>query len=526
MVLTLLPSSRAAFKVRLCPVDVALAAVAPLAALYLLNVEIGSSTSRLAAGSYLLVSLVSSLIAFQIFHISERVPRYLSIGDVLDLAKVAVGSQLITAIVLFICTCLDGIPRSVPVIQALLLGTGLPAYRVLENLCDRRRCRSDRPRSASCQNVILIGLSDWSAIVLKFLKMHAPRQWRVIAVLDEEKRWLGRSVHGVQIFGPPAQLEAAIGEFAAHGMYTDRVAVSRDASGLSEEALAEVRRVCARCNVDLVFVPDLLALGSVKVASRAAKKVLDSSPKRWTLDFAPSPYLRFKRPIEFGIAAILLIWLLPLLAVAALVVVIDVGSPVLFWQQRVGRDGCELRVYKLRTLRPPFERECRNIPDDQRLSSIGRLLRRIRVDELPQLVNVLVGDMSLIGPRPLLPQDQPPNSAVRLSVRPGITGWAQVNGGTTLSPTEKEALDIWYVRNASPWLDLRIIWMTLCSLARVDHRPEKVLSQEQILGQDAGALMEFHRGGITEAVSRRPVDHDDQVRLPLLPADVRSEALD
>ena len=100
---------------------------------------------------------------------------------------------------------------------------------------------------------------------------------------------------------------------------------------------------------------------------------------------------------------------------------------------------------------------------------------------MPQLLNVLVGNMSLIGPRPLLPQDQPPDPVLRLMVRPGITGWAQVNGGTSLSPTEKEALDIWYICNASLSLDLRIIGMTLLMLLRGDRRSEKALAQAQRL---------------------------------------------
>ena len=105
------------------------------------------------------------------------------------------------------------------------------------------------------------------------------------------------------------------------------------------------------------------------------------------------------------------------------------------------------------------------------------MLRRTRFDELPQLLNVLVGDMSLIGPRPLLPRDQPPNSAMRLTVRPGITGWAQVNGGILLSPMEKGALDLWYIRNASLWLDLRIIGMTFFRLVKSDRRCEEALAQ-------------------------------------------------
>ena len=105
------------------------------------------------------------------------------------------------------------------------------------------------------------------------------------------------------------------------------------------------------------------------------------------------------------------------------------------------------------------------------------MLRQTRLDELPQLLSVLVGDMSLIGPRPLLPQDQPADPSVRLMVRPGITGWAQVNGGSLLTPEEKEVLDAWYVGHASPWLDLRILAMTLRSLLRGDRRSEAALDE-------------------------------------------------
>jgi lipopolysaccharide/colanic/teichoic acid biosynthesis glycosyltransferase len=138
-----------------------------------------------------------------------------------------------------------------------------------------------------------------------------------------------------------------------------------------------------------------------------------------------------------------------------------------------------LQLYKLRTLRPPFDRRGQKIPEQRRVSWIGRLLRQTRIDELPQLLNVLVGDMALIGPRPLLPRDQPPKPNLRLAVRPGITGWAQVNGGNSLSPTEKEALDIWYINNASLWLDLRIIGLTLRVLLSGERRSEKALADAQ-----------------------------------------------
>lgn len=501
-----LPSSRAKPRVRFSAVDVLLAAAAPMVALFLRNVRLGSASDWVLAGSYCAVSLVFSVAAFQALGISDTIPRYTSTSDLARIAKAVVGGQLMTTIALFTMTRLNGIPRSTPAIQALLLSSGLVAYRILVNLTERPRHSADQRRRASSENVIFIGLNDWSALVLRFLKAQGPRRWRVIALLDEEARWIGRSVEGAQVFGPPVQLEAVVEEFAAHGVSTHRVMVSGEAGALSERALAEVRNVCARRDLDLVFVPHLFAfiphlfvLGGAEPASRSADNDPDRlSSSRFLTKGSPSPYLRFKRFIDGIMATILLFWFLPLLGIAAIVVILDVGSPILFWQLRMGRDGRELQIYKLRTLRPPFDRRGQRIPEKQRLSRIGRVLRRLRIDELPQLLNVLVGDMSLIGPRPLLPQDQPRNSAIRLTVRPGITGWAQVNGGASLSPTEKEALDIWYICNASLSLDLRILGMTLLSLVKGDRRSEKALAQAQSLraehlqtmqaGHDAQAL--------------------------------------
>jgi len=161
-----------------------------------------------------------------------------------------------------------------------------------------------------------------------------------------------------------------------------------------------------------------------------------------------------------------MILLLPLFATATLLVLFDVGSPVLFWQERTGRRGLPFLIYKYRTLRAPFDSKGRPALGDRQPSVIGRYLRATRIDELPQLINVLFGDMSLVGPRPLLPEDQPSNTALRLSVRPGITGWAQVNGAKLVSKEGKEKFDEWYVRNASIWVDTKIALMTLRILTR------------------------------------------------------------
>ncbi len=444
-----------------------------------------------AADGFALISMTASLIALRVFRVSGVIPRYFSVGDLLNLAKAVVAGELMTTVLLFTLMRLDGIPRSVPAIHALILGAGLFAARGLASVAERNRCSADRPRSTIAANMILIGLNDWSALLIKFLQARSRQHWRVMGLLDEDPKWFGRSVKGVPVFGPPTQLEAAIEEFATHGVRIDRILAVVDR--LSEQALAEVKGVCARRNLNLVFTPDLFGASFTECAGHPAHTDADRPPSSRLLpDFLPTPYLRFKRLIDAIAAAILILWFLPLLVVAAIAVFLDVGSPVLFWQQRLGRGGRELQIHKLRTLRLPFDRKGQLVPEEQRISPIGRLLRMIRIDELPQLLNVLVGDMSLIGPRPLLAQDQPPDSAIRLAVRPGITGWAQVNGGAKLSAAEKAALDAWYIRNASPLLDLRIIGMTILSLVRGDRRSEKALAQAKRL--QAAEYGEVERG--------------------------------
>ena len=137
-----------------------------------------------------------------------------------------------------------------------------------------------------------------------------------------------------------------------------------------------------------------------------------------------------------------------------------------FWQQRPGKNSRPFKLYKFRTMADAHDRQGRRIPDEQRSSAIGNFLRQTRFDEFPQLYNILIGEMSFVGPRPLLPVDQPEGDKTRLLIRPGLTGWAQVNGGRTLSVNDKTALDIWYVKNASLWLDFKILMRTALFVLR------------------------------------------------------------
>jgi lipopolysaccharide/colanic/teichoic acid biosynthesis glycosyltransferase len=175
-------------------------------------------------------------------------------------------------------------------------------------------------------------------------------------------------------------------------------------------------------------------------------------------------YHDVKRIIDGAGAILITLALAPVLVVVSVFVAIDVGFPLVFWQLRPGRHGRRFKLFKFRTMRPVHDVHGNRISDQLRSSNIGNLLRRSRLDELPQLYNILLGEMSFVGPRPLLPVDQPQWQNSRLVVRPGLTGWAQINGGRDISPEDKAALDIWYIVNASLWLDISILLRTLVML--------------------------------------------------------------
>ena len=196
---------------------------------------------------------------------------------------------------------------------------------------------------------------------------------------------------------------------------------------------------------------------------------------------------RLKRWIDVVGSLVLIVLLFPLFLVAGVLVLLDVGRPILFWQERLGWKGRSFLIYKFRTLRAPFDAEGNPTLAGRRPSAIGRFLRATRLDELPQLLNVLLGDMSLVGPRPLLPEDQPSNMSLRLSVRPSISGWAQVNGAKLVTREEKENLDEWYVRNASLWVDLRIIVMTIKVILKGRVSSQEILADsEQVQSRNIG----------------------------------------
>ncbi len=194
-----------------------------------------------------------------------------------------------------------------------------------------------------------------------------------------------------------------------------------------------------------------------------------------------------KRAFDIVFSACWLVGFAPLLLVVAILVRLKLGSPVLFIQERPGLRARPFRMVKFRTMTDERGPDGELLPDEKRLTSFGRFLRATSLDEFPEMWNVLIGDMSVVGPRPLLLRYVPrysPFQARRMEVRPGVTGWAQVNGRNSLSWEEKFALDVWYVDHRSFWLDMKIVVMTFF----------RVFARTGIDARSGGAVEEF-RGG-------------------------------
>jgi lipopolysaccharide/colanic/teichoic acid biosynthesis glycosyltransferase len=432
--------------------------ISPLLALWIRNAPVLSSFDEgwPAVALYCTIAFASSLVAFLVFRTRDGMTHLFSVNDALDVAKAVLLSEFFTCLALFSVTRLYGIPRSTPLIHALILAAGM--------LCARAFVRSAQPdrdlahtvqHRSPVQHIILIGSNKLSALYADFLRAYAPARYRVIGLLDDRTEMVGRSVAGIRVLGTVVDLLPIINEFKEHGVCTDRIIVGGDPDLLTKEAMAEITHICAEYEIDLDYIPDLVGLKTLQAP------MVQCQEEPSDIVFSPSHYFRIKHYVDFCLALLLIVALLPVFLMVSTVVLLDVGSPIFFWQRRVGIRGQGFHVHKFRTLRPVYGDQESSFSTSDRLSRAGALLRKFRLDELPQLLNVLVGDMSLIGPRPLLPHDQPLDATVRLMVRPGITGWAQVNGGKLITAEEKNELDEWYVRNASFWLDLKIIGKTI-----------------------------------------------------------------
>lgn len=464
------PASRSRSLSRISAFDVALAALSPLLAFLIRD---GGINRPDIVAIYCAIAIIASLVSFQWFKTSTGIWSYFSLHDASKILQACLTTVGLTAVVLFTLTRLDDAPRSIPVIHLLILAGGLLCHRTLYRIAAKATAASEGEWHGRTESVLIIDASRLAWLYSKMMEELAPRRSRIVAILDERPELHNRSLNGYSIVGSPAQISKIVDEYRTHGVDITKVVIATHPGQLRGPLWEEVRATCDSRNIRIEWLPELLSgpwgHDAVSVASVAPSICPD-------IQLAERRYWTVKRLLDVVLATGACIIVMPMTLLVALLVVVDVGFPVVFWQQRLGRFGRPLHVYKFRTMRATYDREGRAISDPDRLSAVGRMLRRNRLDELPQLINILTGDMSFVGPRPLLPIDQPQDLWLRLQVRPGLTGLAQINGGVLLSREEKEALDEWYVQHASLWLDLKILIRTAWVVMRGDRRNENEIS--------------------------------------------------
>ncbi len=349
----------------------------------------------------------------------------------------------------------------------------LPLYLVIHRLTLRWAFRYAGPRVRDTERVLLVGAGPLGREVARRLRGLSWYGLDLVGFVDDDVSLQGKTVEGVPVLGRQQDMIQVIRNY-----HVDEVifALPRRA----QARMADVIRSLYATPLSIRVVPDVLDLSM----SGASVETFEGIP---LIGLRNSPITGFNRVMKRGLdlilaaLALLMVWPLMLL-IAVAIKVTSPSGPVLFKQDRIGENGRVFKMYKFRTMIPEaekhFEKVIRRLPDgtvmhkskdDPRILPIGRILRRFSLDELPQLFNVLKGDMSLVGPRPEIPQMiqyYQPWQWERFSVPPGITGWWQISGRADKPMHLHTEYDLYYIQNYSPLLDLRILWRTIGAVLR------------------------------------------------------------
>ncbi len=392
--------------------------------------------------------------------------RYMGIAEIVRLAQLALLAILLFYLAQFVVDRLQHMPRSAPPIHFLVAMFLLLGARILYGeLC---RYGSRGAASPARQPLLLVGSGDGAALFIQMLQHQPDRSYDIAGIICD-KVTRHRSIAGVPVLGGLADFDAVLATLRVQGMTPDRVVVTRPHHELGRDAVYRVMSRAEAQGIPVEQLPDLM-----RFRADAPLTALGAAPEATLADAVPEAvYPRLKRLFDIALSGTVLVVLAPLLLASAVAVALFIQRPVMFVQIRPGLHRRPFRLYKLRTMKDPLAPGGRRLSDAERTPFVGRLLRRTRLDELPQLWNVLIGDMAIIGPRPLVAADldaMADQGRARSRARPGITGWAQVNGGQKLDADEKLALDLWYADNASLALDLRIVGRTIAMMLFGERR--------------------------------------------------------
>ena len=317
------------------------------------------------------------------------------------------------------------------------------------------------------ERVLIVGTGEMARIILQKILASPSLGYRPVGFVDEALEPGRESIDGYPILGESGKIGWIV------EMYQITEVIVADSS-LPHQRIMEIMALCDRSNVSIKVFPDVFQI----LVSEAAIGDLNGMPMVSVRDAALQGWnAAVKRAMDLFFSALVLILLSPLiLLTAAAIKLTSPDGPIFYFQERVGLDGRRIWVIKFRSMRPDAEAQTGPIwakRGDPRTTPIGRFLRRFSIDELPQFVNVLLGDMSIVGPRPERPvfveqfSQQIQRYPERHKEKAGLTGWAQVNGlrGNT-SIEERTAYDLWYVENWTPWLDIKIMVRTVLAIFR------------------------------------------------------------
>lgn len=422
---------------------------------------------------YLGTTIVVAGVVFLILGTSRNVWRLSVMRDYLRIVAAVILTVSVSMAVGFVTNRLQNVSRALPVIAFVLMICALIGLRVTARLAfswihrTGNSGKSVADFARDIDTVLLVGMNRLTNLYVASVDDIGGGAVRIAGVLTKERDYHGRFIGPHEVLGYPSDAGSAIRNLGVHGVFVTRIVVMAHPEELEADDRAMLTQASAMHQIPLQYFPETLGFArpqapaiEAKLATSSASSLsLESLDLLWRE--TQRPYWAAKRIVDCAVSAVLLVALSPVLAIVALAVLFDDGFPIIFWQQRPGKHGKPIRIYKFRTMAHPHDGDGRRLSDQQRLSSIGAFLRSTRLDELPQLFNVFVGDMSFIGPRPLLPVDQYPGLEARLAIPPGITGWAQINGGRMVNAADKAAMDVWYLKNASPLVDLRICIHTL-----------------------------------------------------------------
>jgi lipopolysaccharide/colanic/teichoic acid biosynthesis glycosyltransferase len=424
---------------------------------------------------YVLLTLAAAVPVLTFSGLNRTIWRLSVLSDYVRVVVAVVVTVLAALALAFAYNRLEGVSRSLPVLQFILVACALIGARVSMRLRHalRKRQPSVKPGQpfdhSALEIVLVVGLNRITELYLLSAAEFAADRIRIAGILGNSERHTGRLVQQHKILGAPEEVANVLQDLEVHGVSVDRIVVASAFEHLSSNAQKALLEIEQTSDIKLELFAEWTKLDVPKNTRGSSASRPQSDDDRPAFSFsgadlmalANRPYWHVKRAIDLAGAACILVVTGPIALFVAALVAMDVGWPVVFWQQRPGLGGRPFKLYKFRTMATAHDLHGRRLSDAERQTFLGRIIRRTRLDELPQLFNILVGEMSFVGPRPLLPVDQPSAFGARLLVRPGLTGWAQVQGGRKVTASDKAALDVWYVRNASLRLDAQILLRTV-----------------------------------------------------------------